>query len=280
MKAPREESARSEEISMDEAKRGADRIIVALDLDRADAERLVERLGDRCRFYKVGLSLFVQAGPGFVRTLVDAGKRVFLDLKLHDIPFQVQRAVEAAAGLGAELLTVHALGGRRMIEAAVDAASGTNLKIIAVTVLTSMGTEDMEEVGIGEGGVARLARLAREACAHGIVLSGQELSELRGLFPDFIMIVPGIRPSGAPHVPASNKGSAIPDDQRRTITTAPMSFPTAFPATPDDQRRTITAAEARARGADYLVVGRPITRADNPLEAFEALCLEVEDQIR
>ena len=128
---------------MNEAKGGADRIIVALDLDQAGAEQLVEKLGDRCWFYKVGLSLFVQAGPGFVRTLVDAGNKVFLDLKLHDIPFQVQRAVEAAAELGAELLTVHALGGRRMIEAAVDATTGTDLKIIAVTVLTSMGSEDM-----------------------------------------------------------------------------------------------------------------------------------------
>ena len=176
------------------------RIAVALDvLDVPSALRLADELVPLgVRWFKVGLDLWIHGGPDVVRALKDRGVRVFLDLKLHDIPHQVALATAAAAQLGAELLTIHASGGREMIRAAVGAAGTT--KILAVTVLTSLSA--------AEGEVARLAALAHGAGAHGVVCSPLEAAELRARYaPPFLLVTPGIRPA-----------DASADDQQRTAT--------------------------------------------------------------
>lgn len=235
---------------------GAPEVIVALDFPGATpAQALVERLPPGT-WYKVGLELFTAAGPDFVRELAAAGHPVFLDLKLHDIPNTVEGAVRSVAGLGARLLTVHAGGGREMISAAVEAAgsdgshtgraagshagSAPSLRILAVTVLTSLDDEGMEEVmgfgGTVEEGVGRLAVLAQEAGAHGVVASVEECRAVKALCGGgFRVATPGIRLAG---------GEA------------------------HDQKRVATPAEAAAAGADYLVVGRAVTRADDPAAAL------------
>jgi orotidine-5'-phosphate decarboxylase len=223
-------------------------LIVALDgMSAEEALALADRVGEACAFYKVGLELYTRGGPEVVRALRERDKRVFLDLKLHDIPNTVAGAVRSAAGLDVELLTVHATGGPRMLEAAREAAQ-ERVKLVAVTLLTSLGASDVEvvwgrEIGSIRDEVARLAELARETRMDGVVASALEASWLRHAVPaDFLLVVPGIRPVG--------------EDQ-------------------GDQRRVATPADAVAAGADYLVVGRPVTRASDPRAAVLGLKEEI-----
>jgi len=232
-----------------------ERIFVALDTpDAARARELVSVLRDRVGGFKIGLEMFCAQGPTFVRELVDGGATVFLDLKLHDIPNTVAGAAAAAAGLGASFLTVHALGGPLMIRRAVEAVSeparsagGRGTTVLAVTVLTSHDDRDLERLGLGgpaSAAVERLAALAREGGAGGVVCSPREIPHVRSAFPEAIVVVPGIRPSGVA-------------------------------VRADDQQRTDTPGGAVARGADRLVVGRPITQAPDPLAAAEAIARDI-----
>lgn len=233
-------------------------VIVALDVPSADdARALVRRIGDQGDFYKVGLELYTRAGPDFVRELTAAGKRVFLDLKLHDIPNTVASAVRAASDLGVDLLTVHAVGGPSMLEAAVEAAGeervareeSSALRLLAVTVLTSL---DAEELG-GVWGrttvsvpdeVRRLTDLVVRARVHGVVCSAVEAAGVRAAAPpELVIVTPGIRPAGA------DVG---------------------------DQKRVATPAAAVRAGADYLVLGRAVTRAPDPAAALANVLAEIE----
>jgi orotidine-5'-phosphate decarboxylase len=226
------------------------RVIIPLDVPTQDeALALVERLGDRADFYKVGLELYTKAGPDVVRALVGRGKKVFLDLKLHDIPNPVARATAAAAELGVDLLTVHGAGGSSMLEAAVRAREG-DLKLLAVTILTSLSPDEMRavwgrEIRSVREEVGRLTQLARDAGIDGVVASALEAGWVRThVGPDFLIVTPGIRPAGSSR---------------------------------DDQNRVATPAEAVAAGSDYLVIGRPITRADDPRAALEAVLRGIEE---
>lgn len=219
------------------------RVIVALDFPAAaPALALAGRLAPaQCRL-KVGMELYTAAGPALVEKLVAGGFEVFLDLKYHDIPHTVGRACAAAAALGVWMLTVHALGGAEMLRAAraaVDASARRPL-LLGVTVLTSLGQAELARIGFGSAPVVqqveRLALLAHEAGLDGVVCSPQEVAVLRARFgPGFVLVTPGVR---------------------------------AAAAAGDDQQRTATAREAIARGADYLVIGRPITRASDPPAAL------------
>ena len=227
----------------------ADRLIVALDVAGvADAQRIVAAVGESATTYKVGKQLFVAEGPRAVRDLVSSGRKVFLDLKFHDIPNTVAGAVKAAADLGVSMLTVHASGGSNMLRAAVEAAAASQAKplILAVTVLTSMGPEDLAEIGIAGrplDQVLRLAALARAAGCGGVVASPEEVAELRrALGEGFAIVTPGVRPAGAA------KG---------------------------DQSRVATPAQAIKAGATYLVVGRPITAAPDPGKAAKDILAEI-----
>lgn len=221
-------------------------VIVALDVPTAERALALVDLLPGGTWLKVGLELFTRAGPSVVERLAGDGHRVFLDLKLHDIPNTVAGAVRSVAGLGAELLTVHAAGGEAMLRAAVDAAgsaAGPPLRLLGITVLTSLDDAALAAVmGAGatvEGTVARLAGLASESGVHGAVCSVAEAPAVRGACRDrFLVVTPGIR---------------LPGDEAH------------------DQRRVATPAVARAAGANYLVVGRSITRADDPAGALEAV---------
>jgi orotidine-5'-phosphate decarboxylase len=219
-------------------------IIVALDqADGRAALRLVDRLAG-LRWAKVGATLFLREGPGVIRALQQRGVQVFLDLKWHDIPHQVAGAAKAASELGVALATVHALGGREML-AAAQAAAGA-MRLVAVTVLTSHTDAALGEV-LGRqidarSEVVRLGRLAGEAGLAGVVSSPLEIAPLRAVLgPAAWIVVPGIRPADAP---------------------------------PDDQRRTAAAASAAKAGATHLVVGRPITGAEDPAAVYQRLCRE------
>lgn len=221
-----------------------DRLIVALDAPSLeDAERMAARLTGKVRAFKVGKELFTACGPEAVRAIRRSGGRVFLDLKFHDIPNTVAGACRSAAKLGAFMMNVHASGGSAMIskaaQAVAEATRGADRPILlAVTVLTSMGPKDLEEIGIQRSPaeqVTSLARLAKAAGADGVVASGEEIEAIRkACGPDFKIVTPGIRPAW------SETG---------------------------DQKRIVTPADAIRRGADYLVVGRPITAAADPAEA-------------
>ncbi len=224
------------------------RLIVALDFDGAAAAlALVDRLGDEVDRYKVGLELFVAAGPPLVEALVARNKRVFVDLKLHDIPETVGRAAAAIARLGADLLTVHVEGGVEMMRRAVAAAGRT--RVLAVTVLTSLSIDDLHGDGIDpslstEALVLRRARLAHQAGCAGVISSPLELPALRVAWPsDFLLVTPGVRP--------------------------------AIGARADDQKRVATAKQARQDGADAIVVGRPIRDAADPLAVVRAMLDEL-----
>ena len=220
-------------------------LIVALDVSRlAEVEALVTAIGPHVGYYKVGKQLFTRVGPAAVAWLKQANKRVFLDLKFHDIPNTVAQAVTAAVEGGADMVNVHASGGRAMIAAAAAAARQANPQalLVAVTVLTSLDRPALAELGLDlppETQVVRLARLARDAGAHGVVASALESALIRQhCGPDFVQVVPGIRPAGA-------------DVQ--------------------DQKRVMTPAAAAALGIHYVVVGRPITGADDPGRAAAAI---------
>jgi len=226
-----------------------DRLAVALDFpSAATALDLVDRLDGSCRWFKVGMELFYASGAGLVHTLRDRGFEVFLDLKLHDIPNTVAGAVRSVTGTGASLLTIHASGGERMMQAAAEAAQQAGApRLLAVTVLTSMDGADLNGVGVlatpGDQ-VMRLARLAQLSGITGMVCSPQEVCSLRAaLAPETMLVVPGIRSSGD---------------------------------TVGDQRRVATPASAIRDGASLLVVGRPITQAADPAAAAAAILREID----
>jgi len=225
-----------------------DRVIVALDVpDLAGLSALLDRLDGRPSFYKVGLELFVGEGERAIELVRKRGGRVFLDLKLHDIPETVARAVAAAARNEAELLTVHTSGGYEMLSRAAEAAAG-KIKILGVTVLTSLAEEDLRAEGVEQTipeMVRARARIAARAGIAGLVCSPHEIEAARGAAPGLFLVVPGIRP-------AAGAGSAR-----------------------GDQKRVATAAQAITNGADYLVVGRPVRDAADPAAAFEGLVQEV-----
>ena len=226
-----------------------DQLIVALDVSSAaQAQKIVTALGDSVTFYKVGMQLYTAEGPGIVRDLIRAGRRVFLDLKYHDIPNTVGAAVREAGKLGVSLLTVHGSGGSKMLRAATEAARESNpaMKVIAVTVLTSMDQDDLHEIMHGnlEEQVVHVAGIALKAGCHGVVSSAREVRALRTrMGSDFLVITPGVRPAGAAH---------------------------------GDQARVVTPAEAIAAGSTHLVVGRPITAAPNPAREAEKIIREIE----
>ena len=218
-------------------------VIVALDFpSKAEALALVQELGDVASFYKVGLQLLTEEGPQIVRDLVAQGKLVFLDLKLHEIPNSVAGAVRAAGKLGASMVTVHASGGSAVLRAAVSAAASfPELKVLALTVITSLSDEDLAEVGLARSvrqQVELLADLAARCGCHGVVASAIEAAYLSARLPQGMLIVtPGIQLAGA----SSN-----------------------------DQARVATPCVARKSGATHIVVGRSITQSNNPQAAFKA----------
>jgi orotidine-5'-phosphate decarboxylase len=225
-----------------------DKLIVALDFaERHSALSMVERLRDIAGMFKIGSQLFTSEGPAVVRELVDAGHKVFLDLKFHDIPNTVERAVSAAASLGVDLLNVHASGGEAMMRAAARAAAGTKCRVLAVTVLTSLDQHQLAAAGFCEPPEAlalRLARLALDCGLHGVVAAPTEIGRLRReLGSSFLILSPGIRLS------ASDR---------------------------QDQVRAATPAQAVRDGADYIVVGRPITAAPDPAAAARTILKMLE----
>src|SRR5207245_2344799 len=231
------------EIGMTKA---GDKIIVALDVaTKAQALALVEQLRDKISFFKIGLQLYTAEGPEIVRAVLATGVKVFLDLKLHDIPDTVARAVESASSLGVQMLTIHLSGGAEMIQAAT--ARKGKMSLLGVTVLTSANDQTLRETGISDTldkQVVRLAKLGIESGIDGIVASPHEIKSLRAEFGDKIkIVVPGIRPSWSE---------------------------------PGDQKRFMTPPQAIKAGADYLVIGRPITAHKNPREAVERILREFQ----
>ncbi|CAH1661701.1 MULTISPECIES: orotidine-5'-phosphate decarboxylase [unclassified Chelatococcus] len=227
-----------------------DRLIVALDLPSvAEAERMVDQLGDAVTFYKVGLELAFAGGLQFATALARSGRQLFLDLKLHDIPTTVERATRQVADLGATFLTVHAYP--QTLAAAVRGRAGhagtSGLKILGVTVMTSYGDADLLEAGYADGVAATVERRARQAeaaGADGLIISAEEAARIRGLVgPRLQLVTPGIRPAGT----ASQ-----------------------------DQKRVMTPGDAIRAGADYLVVGRPVTAAADPAAAARAIVAEIQ----
>jgi orotidine-5'-phosphate decarboxylase len=225
----------------------ADKIIVALDVpSKREALRLVEQLRPEISFFKIGLQLYTAEGPEIVSAVVASGAKVWLDLKLYDIPNTVGRAVESAANLGAQLLTIHLSGGAEMIRAATSAQKG-KMSILGVTVLTSATDETLREIGISDKidtQVTRLAKLGTENGVDGVVASPHEIKRLRAEFGDKIIIaVQGIRPTWAK---------------------------------PDDQKRFMTPRAALDAGATYIGIGRPITKDPNPRKAVEKILQELK----
>jgi orotidine-5'-phosphate decarboxylase len=225
-----------------------DRVIVALDVgSEAEAKALVEQLGVSASSYKVGLQLLTAEGPSIVRWLVGQGKKVFLDLKLHEIPSSVASAVTVAGSLGVSMVTVHASGGSAVLRAAVKAAQPfPHLQVLALTVITSMADEDLAEIGVSGSvleQVELLALLAAAAGCHGVVASAQEATRLHQVLPAKMLIVtPGTQLAGEAK---------------------------------SDQTRTTTPSQAIHAGATHLVIGRSITRAVSPIAAFASVCAEL-----
>jgi orotidine-5'-phosphate decarboxylase len=229
----------------------SERLIVALDVPSVEAARsLVDQLAGAVGLFKIGSQLFTAAGPGFVQEIVGRGENVFLDLKFHDIPNTVAGAVSAASRMGVSLIDVHGLGGRAMLEAAVGALPAMKTRLLAITILTSHDQETLGQIGVGGSvheSVRRLALLARDSGLDGVVASPHEVALIReACGADFLIVTPGIRPQGA---------------------------------AAGDQSRAATPATALAAGADYLVVGRPITVADDPRAAAEAIVREMESAL-
>ena len=221
------------------------RLIVALDVSTAAAARkVVAAVGDSAHAYKVGMQLYTAEGPSFVRELVSSGRRVFLDLKYHDIPNTVGAAVRAAAQLDVSMLTVHASGGGKMLRAAVEAAQTAkpDLLVLAVTVLTSLDDVQLDTLGVRGNVLDQVLRLTAVALSNGckgVVASAREAGALRAEFGhDFAIVTPGVRPAGSGH---------------------------------DDQARVVTPAEAISAGASHIVVGRPIAEASDPAAEARAI---------
>jgi len=232
------------------------KLIVALDLASADAAaRMAEKLHGHVGMFKVGSELFTAEGPVLARYLVASGEPVFLDLKFHDIPNTVRAAVREASQMGVSIVDVHASGGRKMMEAALEGAREAQTRrrstarplVLAVTVLTSLAAPDLDELGVAGApvdAVVRLAQLAERAGLDGVIASPREIAALRrACGPRFIIVTPGIRPAAA----ASH-----------------------------DQSRVATPESAIRAGADYLVVGRPITEASDPAAAADAIVAEMQ----
>ena len=231
-------------------------LIVALDVDsRQEAVEKVKAIGDPVGFYKIGLELFTAEGPDVVKAVKDLGKRVFLDLKFHDIPRTVERAVRSGGKLGVDLMTIHSVGAKAMIRAAADAAAEFGEggpRILAVTVLTSLDQSDLEDVGIvgrtPAEQVSAMASLAVANGAHGLVCSPREVGALSKALPaGTLFITPGVRPAGA----------AV-----------------------GDQKCVATPSDAVRDGATHLVVGRPILAADDPAAAARAIRAEMDEAER
>lgn len=226
-------------------------LIVALDVNtKEEAVAKVKAIGDSVDFYKIGLELFTAEGPDVVKAVKDLGKRIFLDLKFHDIPRTVERAVKSGAKLGVDLMTIHSVGGKAMIQAAAQAAAEFGAaapKILAVTVLTSLDQSDLEDVGIKgrtpAEQVEAMARFAIDNGANGLVCSPKEVGNLsKMLKAGTLFITPGVRPAGA----------AV-----------------------GDQKRVATPADAVRDGSTHLVVGRPILAAEDPVAAAKAIRAEM-----
>jgi len=223
------------------------KIIVALDYSNEDeASNFIKKVNPELCKLKIGKELFTVAGPQFVEKIVAMGFDVFLDLKFHDIPNTVMKACHAASELGVWMVNVHALGGKTMMQAAKEGVSHSSTKLIAVTILTSMGQEDLNQIGIQtdvKDQVVNLARLANDAGLDGVVCSAKEVSILReNLGNDFLLVTPGIRPAG-------NETS--------------------------DQKRVMTPREAIDTGSSYLVIGRPITQSESPIDTLEMILLNI-----
>ncbi len=227
------------------ASRARDHLALAVDVESVvEAEALVRLVGEEVGVVKIGLELFTRFGPEAVRAVAGQGRRVFLDLKLHDIPETVARAVRSVGALGVDLLTVHAAGGGEMLRRACDAAPA-HLSIVAVTVLTSLDDTDLRDTGVDatpSAQAARLAALAFEAGVKGLVCSAEEVERVRATARDALLVTPGIRPAGAAR---------------------------------GDQKRTLSPREAIAKGADLLVVGRPIRDAVDPMRAARAIVADI-----
>ena len=233
-----------------------DRLIVALDVTTIDqARQLISELKADVGMFKVGSQLFTLAGPKLVEEIIASGNKVFLDLKFHDIPHQVAGAARVAAELGVSLFTIHASGGSEMMRRAVEAVSETAerknsgpVKVVAVSVLTSMDDNSLNEIGVtrtADHAVEQLVRLAASSGVHGVVSSPQEAAKIRSITtPDFLIVTPGIRPGD-------------------------------MTAHQEDQKRVATPGSALSAGADYLVVGRPITGASNPVSAAQQIVQEM-----
>ncbi|OUP07839.1 orotidine-5'-phosphate decarboxylase [Collinsella sp. An2] len=229
-----------------------ERIIVAIDCGRDEALSLADRLSGHAVWLKVGMTLFYAEGPSIVQEFINRGFKVFLDLKLHDIPHQVRGAARSASLTGADLLTVHGMGSGAMLAAAREGADqaaqerSSRTRLLAITVLTSMNQDSLEEIGVSlpvAEEAARLAGLAKANGIDGVVCSPREAADMRKLLgPDALIVTPGVRPAG------SDLG---------------------------DQSRVSTPADAIAAGASHLVIGRPITAAEDPVAAYEAIVQEL-----
>ena len=231
----------------------SDKVIVALDCSRERAFELADMLKGKATWVKVGMTLFYAEGPSIVEAMHERGLKVFLDLKVHDIPFQVQGAVRSAACTGADIISIHGLGSSAMVaaarkgaEEAAELTGRDRCRLVAISVLTSMDQEALAEIGIDApvaDEVARLAKLSYGAGSDGIVCSPQEAAQMRGLLgPDALIVTPGVRPAG------SEVG---------------------------DQKRIATPSAAIAAGSSKLVIGRPITGAEDPVASFDAICAEL-----
>lgn len=234
----------------EDAMSDARQIIVALDFpDSGSTLRMLELIDPALCRVKVGKELFTRCGPELVRQIGKTGFQIFLDLKFHDIPNTVAGAVKAAADLGVWMVNVHASGGSAMMQAAREALTGSDTKLTAVTVLTSLGAQDLREIGVAsspEEQVLRLARLAADCALDGVVCSARELRSLRAeLPPDFLLVTPGIRPAG------DSAG---------------------------DQKRVETPAHALALGSSYLVIGRPVTQAADPGRKLREILEEMQSK--
>jgi len=225
-----------------------DKIIVPLDVPTANAAReLIKAIGGTVGFFKIGNQLFTAEGPAIVREVLDSGSKVFLDLKYHDIPNTVRHSVESACALGVDMLTIHLSGGRAMCEAAVAGRGASETLVLGVTVLTSLTDDALSEVGFRgtvQEEVVLLAELAKNTGVTGLVASPHELTLLRNRYGSlFTTVIPGIRPKWSE---------------------------------PGDQKRVLTPRQAVDAGADYLVIGRPITASSDPKDAVRRIIHELE----